>query len=212
MVLQQCRYHHLHAWIPVWTQNCSGITKKNHSSARLKLPASKHFGVGSDLFVTIGSCIQAFNTWLTWTIKKNPWSPRDSEIQPRRKSSPGKLLYQLLPVQRHNSFKTSFFPYSFFFFFPLPACGEMGWWAQLEQKSFLAVLFLHIHFCYLWVGAQWTKHLRAGICWWEKTRGVRMLCHYTTTRKQSPIIRASHYIRGYSASITSTFITAFKLI
>lgn len=142
MVLQQCRYHHLHAWIPVWTQNCSGITKKNHSSARLKLPASKHFGVGSDLFVTIGSCIQAFNTWLTWTIKKNPWSPRDSEIQPRRKSSPGKLLYQLLPVQRHNSFKTSFFPYSFFFFFfPSQLVGKWAGGLNWNKNLFLQFCF-----------------------------------------------------------------------
>lgn len=211
MVLQQCRYHHLHACVPVWTQSCSGITKKNHSSARLRLSASKHFRVGSNLLPLVHTC-ELSTLGLLGQLKKKTLKPKRQWNTTKEQIKSRQVTLPIIACAKAHFFQNFIFSILFFFFFSPPRLWGNELVAQLEQKPFLAVLFLHIHFCYPWMGAQWMKHLRAGTCWWQMTQVVRILCHYATTRKQSPIIRASHYIRVYSVSRTSTFITALKLI
>lgn len=68
----------------------------------------------------------------------------------------GKGIYQLMPMQKYSSFKTSFFFHAKLLF------------TNLKGNEFMdatpVVLFLHGHFFYLWMGAQWRQDVKACIC------------------------------------------------
>lgn len=140
MVLQQCRYHHLHACVPVWTQSCSGITKKNHSSARLRLSASKHFRVGSNLLPLVHTC-ELSTLGLLGQLKKKTLKPKRQWNTTKEQIKSRQVTLPIIACAKAHFFQNFIFSILFFFFFPPPDYGEMSWWLNWNKNLFLQFCF-----------------------------------------------------------------------
>lgn len=146
------------------------VLLKFHSSTRLRLPVSI-LGLGRICLLLLVQAYKLSAPGLIGQLKKCPEAQETLRIKPKRKTKSRKAIYQLVPIQRHNSFRTWFFFSKLNFL--LPTWGEMSSWVQLQQKSVPVVLFLHGRFCHLWMGAQlrqnmWEHSSAEKHSWWQE--------------------------------------------
>lgn len=142
MVLQQCRYHHLHACVPVWTQSCSGITKKNHSSARLRLSASKHFRVGSNLLPLVHTC-ELSTLGLLGQLKKKTLKPKRQWNTTKEQIKSRQVTLPIIACAKAHFFQNFIFSILFFFFSPPQIMGKWAGGSTGTKTFSCSFVFTH---------------------------------------------------------------------